>query len=137
MRKNKKVMCVLVAVICIFLLAACSETSENAASYDNPSVENEDMYSKCDTREEAELIALQELYSELLTKFSGNPSVNIDSTKYSIGSIENSGMYWNVKGQIYLYDSYGQPFSDYYPGTFDIKLRYGSGQVVESWIRKR
>lgn len=133
MKLLKKIVAVSLLISISVLMTACIEAGDTGSNNDDvQTTQNQTGLHKI-TRDEAESIATQALYNEVVSDYSG---YNVEDTKYSIGSIEqeyDGG--WTVKGKIYFYDKYGSAVSDYFPGTFDIDIS-STGRVESCYISR-
>lgn len=116
---------IFIFILCISILGF-SVNSNNINYNSNYNYTNRSSYTPQNDYDESylETLAASKLYNELVNHKSGllTYSYDIDSTRYSIGTIvEENGVYI-VRGTFSLYDYYGKISSNYYNETFKVRI---------------
>lgn len=116
---------VFILILCISIFGF-SANSNNSDYNSNDNYTNKTSYTPQNDYDESylETLAASKLYNELVNHKSGllTYSYDIDSTKYSIGTIvEENGVYI-IRGTFTLYDYYGKISSNHYSETFTVRI---------------
>lgn len=135
--KRRKQACfagVCILIICINVFVFSDDSNNGNSSNNNYTIKT--TYTQKNDYDESylETLAVSELYDELVNHKSGllTYSYDIDSTRYSIGSIvKNNGVYI-VRGTFTLYDYYGKISSNHYKETFTVKISGSSATCTTS-----
>lgn len=116
----------------IFILFLCisifgfSVNSNNRNYNSNDNYTNRTSYIPQNDYDESylETLATSKLYNELVNHKSGllTYSYDIDSTRYSIGTIVENNDVYIVRGTFTLYDYYGKNSSNHYNETFTVRI---------------
>lgn len=96
---------VIIAVILTAVFPSDSSDSYSGYSY---GYNYGSSYSSGYSDETLELLATSALYEKLKDEYGYKAYLDIDSTRYSIGTIEKSGSSWIVRGTYTLYNKYGE-----------------------------
>ncbi len=127
-KSNKKILYGAAALLLVIIIAIASSSNSGSSSYSSSSSSST---SSAFTESDIEDMAVLALYRELMSAKDniGRPLAqvyDIDSTRYSIGSINgNSSDGWVVKGTFSLYNDYGEYREK---GRFTANItQYGSG----------
>ena len=107
----KKYLALLFSLLILFTFAGCGsgETESNETKTTTEEVsEAESEPAFRGTEEEIEAIVAGALYeSEQLERYVNNWYLDINQTRFSVASIEQSGNVYTARGKVSLYDKYG------------------------------
>lgn len=130
-QKNKKpyiiigsVLAIIVVIILLVISINNADSDSNYNSTNNDYAYNND--EKDNNNADIEQKAATALYKELKSKYSSG-RIDLNATRYSIGTTKETGSGWEVRGTYVLYDTYGQYYKE---GTFEVIISIIGGSPL-------